>query len=50
MGKCVNGLIALFPERFDYLATRPSGRLWVGTSANHVHFITLEGVPDQNRA
>jgi hypothetical protein len=35
-------MLALFPVNFEQLTTHPSGRLWAGTSANHVYFIALE--------
>lgn len=35
--------VAWFPVPLDHISTCPNGRAWVGTSANHVYIITLEG-------
>ena len=35
--------VARFPVPFDYISTFPNGRAWVGTSANHLYIISLEG-------
>ena len=35
--------VAWFPVPLDYISTFPNGRAWVGTSANHLYIISLEG-------
>lgn len=36
-------VIARFPVPLENIITHPSGRTWAGSSANHLHIITLEG-------
>ena len=38
--------LARFPVPLDHISTFPNGRAWVGTSANHLYIITLEGGED----
>lgn len=38
--------VAWFPVPLDHIAPFPNGRAWVGTSANHLYIITLEGGED----
>jgi len=41
--------VARFPVPLDDISTFPSGRAWVGTSANHLYIITLEGGEDSSK-
>ncbi|MGD0948418.1 MAG: hypothetical protein ABSA52_13400 [Candidatus Binatia bacterium] len=41
--------VAWFPVPIDHIATFPNGRAWVGTSANHLYIITLEGGEDSSK-
>ncbi len=42
--------IAWFPVPLDHISTFPNGRAWVGTSANHLYIITLEGGEDSPKS
>jgi hypothetical protein len=41
--------VARFPVPLDHISTFPNGRAWVGTSANHLYIITLEGGEDSSK-
>ena len=41
--------VARFPVPLDHISTFPDGRAWVGTSANHLYIITLEGGEDSSK-
>jgi hypothetical protein len=42
--------VARFPVPLHLISTFPNGRAWVGTSANHLYIITLEGGEDSPKS
>jgi hypothetical protein len=42
-------LVTRFPVPLDHVSTFPNSRAWVGTSANHLYIINLEGGEDSSK-